>query len=68
MKAGGGEINRCGEAYDSNAKNGICLRSENAADALVVDLTIGRGLARRADRTRRLDHTVRQPRRIGRIV
>ena len=50
---------------EGGAKNGICLRSENAADAPVVDLTIGRGLARRADRTGRLDHTVRQPRRIG---
>ena len=41
MKAGGGEIDRWREAYDSKAspKNGICLRSEERRDAPVVDLT-----------------------------
>ena len=41
MKAGGGEINRWRGSVrlEGGAKNGICLRSENAADAPVVDLT-----------------------------
>jgi uncharacterized protein YegP (UPF0339 family) len=41
LKAGNGEINAVGEAYDSkaSAKNGIASVQKNAPDASLVDLT-----------------------------